>query len=542
LARILRYNKITYLYIIIEVKKDDNIAMGTTANLILANANIITCEYGRPKAEALAVKGDRIMLVGNNQEAKNLKGKQTRIIDCRGRTLVPGFNDAHCHIFPFIRQLCGLDFSPLAVRSIEEIKQAIRRQANMVPEGSCISGTDYNEFYLTEKRHPTRLDLDEVAPRHPVVLSHRSLHACVLNSLALQMAGIDNESEEPPGGIIERDLGTGEPNGILYEMLDYVRARIPASISDNEMELGIAQANQRYLSLGITSIGEASVTNGLREWQTYLRLKGNGKIKSRIYMMLGGEHMAEFKAAGLVTGCGDDNLRVGSVKIVLSETTGRLKPSQEELNQIVLEASQSAFQVAIHAVERSTVEAAVTALEFARGKCPQVSSRPRLEHCSECPPALRRRLSRLKAVVVSQPAFLYYSGERYLAQVDAESQKWLYPFKSLIDSGVVVAGSSDSPVVPNNPLTGLYAAVSRQSESAQKVLAAEGVTPGQALEMYTSQAAYATFEEKIKGSLGSGKLADIVMLTADPLQVSAEELKQIRVEMAVVGGVIEYQA
>jgi predicted amidohydrolase YtcJ len=225
----------------------------------------------------------------------------------------------------------------------------------------------------------------------------------------------------------------------------------------------------------------------------------------------------------------------------LSETTGQLRPAQEELNRIVLEASRAGFQIAIHAVERDSVEAAIIALEYAQSRQLLTGRRPRIEHCSECPPDLQQRLSRLKAVVVSQPPFLYYSGERYLAQVAPAAQKWLYPFKSLMDSGIVVAGSSDSPVVPLHPLTGIQAAVTRRAESGQTVLGSEGITPGQAMDMYTLNAANVAFEEKIKGTLSPGKLADIVMLSGDPLESPSGEIKEIRVEMTLIGGEVVWE-
>ena len=196
------------------------------ADIILKNASVITMDAGKPTAELVAVNGDKIVLVGSNNELESVTGAGTRVIDCRGKTVVPGFNDAHCHLFSLMMKLLSVDLSPASVRSIGDIKEAIRRRAQETPPGTWLSGTDFNEFYLTEKRYPTRRDIDEVAPDHPVVLSHRSLHACVLNSLALSLAGINRETPEPPGCIIERELDTGEPNGILYEMLGYIRGEV----------------------------------------------------------------------------------------------------------------------------------------------------------------------------------------------------------------------------------------------------------------------------------------------------------------------------
>lgn len=515
--------------------------MDPRASLILDNACVITCDPRIPRAEAVAIQDDLILAIGSRQEIEGLRNSATRTIDCRGQTLIPGFNDAHCHVFSLVRKLLSLDLSPVQVHSIADIKEAVRRQVQLVPEGSWISGTDYNEFYLAEKRHPTRRDLDIVSPNHPVVISHRSLHACVLNTLALRLAGINAGSEAPPGGLIDRDPETGEPNGVLFEMLGYLREKVIPPIAAAELDRGIAQANGQYLSQGITSLGEATVTNDLDQWYTYRRLKEAGLLKSRLYMMFGWEGLQQFREEGWKTGHGDNCLKLGGLKIILSQATGNLLPPQEELNRMVLEADQSGVQVAIHAIEHSSVEAAIAALEYAQRHSPRVNLRHRIEHCSECPPELRKRLARLNPVIVSQPSFVYYSGERYLSQVPAGVQHWLYPFKSLMNKGLVVAGSSDSPVVPNNPLTGILAAITRRAASGQVVQAAEAVSPRQALEMYTINAAYASSEEKIKGSLCPGKVADIVMLSANPLLLPPDEIKNISVEMTVLGGEIVWE-
>jgi predicted amidohydrolase YtcJ len=515
--------------------------MSRTADLILENARVITCDPAYPDTEAVAVKGDRILQVGANYDISQLKGPNTRSIDCGGKVLVPGFNDAHCHFNSLVRKLFSLDMSPAQVHSIADIQNAIRRKAKYTRPGVWISGTDYNEFYLVEKRHPTRDDLDKVSPHHPVILTHRSLHASVLNSTALRRVGINNRTEEPEGGIIDRDLETGDVNGILYEMQDYLHSRIKSPISGPEREWGIEQANRQYLSCGITSIGEATVTNDMAQWNFFKKILYSRQLRPRVNMMPGYPYLDTFRDGGLVTGAGNKALRVGGLKIVISFAAGRLNPSLEELEGIVVRADRAGFQLAIHAVEKEAVEAAVTALEKTRGMNPEFERRHRIEHCSECPQNLRERLRRLQAVIVSQPPFIYYHGDRYLSQVDAETRRWLYPFKSWGESGLLVAGSSDSPVVPNNPLMGMYAAVTRRSETGQPLLPEESVTPQQALEMYTINAAFTAFEERIKGSLTPGKLADIVMLNVDPLRSPPEALKEGCVEMTVIGGEVVWE-
>jgi len=512
------------------------------ADLILKNANIITVDPEKPNAELVAIKGDRILSVGDNEGLESFSGAGTRVIDCRGKTVVPGFNDAHCHIFSFLRKLLSVDLSPPSVRSIDDIKTAIRRKAEKTPPGQWITGTDYNDFTIAEKRHPNRWDIDEVAHHHPVILSHRSLHACVLNSLALSIAGITWETEEPAGGHIDRDVTTGEPNGLLFEMLGYIREKVMPSLSEAELINGISLANRHYLSQGITSLQDATYVSDYRRWQHYLLFKEKGILKSRVSMMCGTETMDQFREKGLGFGYGDSHLRLGGVKIVPSWASGQLFPPQPELNQQVLRAHRAGFQVCIHAIQDKMVEAVIDALEYAQGQFAQAGRRHRIEHCSECPPHLLERLRKLKPVIVTHPLFIYYSGDRYLAMIKPEQLQWLYRFRALLDSGSIVAGGSDSPIVPDSPLVGIYGAVTRQTESGQRLLPEECISASQALAMCTINAAYASFEEDIKGSITPGKLADMVILSDDPIRVSPEQIKDIKVEKTIIGGEVVWEA
>lgn len=511
------------------------------ADLILKNTRVLTLDPARPTAQLVAIKGDRILLVGDNDSLQSVRGAGTKVIDCDGKALVPGFNDAHCHIFSFLRTLLSIDISPAAVDSIADIRAAIFRKARQIPAGEWIIGAGYNDFYLAEKRPPTRWDIDDVSPDHPVALLHRSLHACVLNSRALALAGINNETEEPPGATIERDLASGEPNGLLLEMTGHIVGKVLPPLSELELMNGIVLANRHYLSLGITSLQDATVTNDFKRWQQFRSLKDGGRLKSRLSMMCGIEWLRQFQGAGLTAGSGDSQLRLGGVKVVLTDAPGQVFPAQPELNEQVLAAHRAGFQVAIHAVQKESVEAAISALEYAQNQLPQAGRRHRIEHCSECPPPLLERLKKLRAVVVTQPPFLHYSGERYLATVPPDRLPWLYRIKSVLDSGLVVAGSSDSPIVPDNPLVGIYAAVTRKAETGQDVLAEECVSVQQALEVYTINGAYASFEQDVKGSITEGKLADMALLSDDPTRVPPERIKDIKVQMTIVGGEVVWE-
>lgn len=512
-----------------------------SADLILRNANIITMDSSRPSAQLVAVKGDKILLVGANDLSGEVRGAKTRVIDGGGKTVVPGFNDAHCHIFGAMAKRNSLDLSPESVQSIADIKAAIRERARATPKGQWIGGSDYHPFYLAEKRHPDRRELDEASPDHPVVLFHRSLHVCVLNSRGLSLAGITRETPEPPGTVIERELDTGEPSGRLFEMVGYIRQRVLPALIGDELTESVALANRHYLARGITSLQEASMGNGYARWETLKGFKDRGELKSRLSMMFGFDSLNEFREKGMAFGYGDRGLRLGGLKIILSETRGRLQPPLAELKRQALAAHQAGFQLAIHCIEPGTVAAAIETLEYIDSRSSVKERRHRLEHVSECPPELLKRLEKLGAMVVTQPIFIYQNGERYLATVAPERQRWLYRIGSLVKAGLPVAAGSDAPVASDDPLLGIYAAATRRAASGQALLPHEAVSAQQALAMYTTSAAYASFEEDIKGSISPGKLADVVILSADPLRSPPEELKDIRVEMTIIGGEVVWE-
>ncbi len=510
------------------------------ADIVLKNANLITMDHSCPTGQMVALTGNRITAVGNSSDSVHFTGPGTRVIDCAGKTLTPGFNDAHCHIFSLMRKQLTLDLSASVVKSIADIKRLLNQKAQNTPSGEWINGSDYSDFHLAEKRHPTRWDLDEVAPDHPVILSHRSLHACVLNSRALALAGINIATPEPPGGSIRRDINTGEPDGVLFDMLGYIRYRVMPPLAEEALTRGFTDVNHLFLSLGITSLQDATVTNDFKRWQIYRRFIDKGLLKSRIYLMTGMDNTDAFRNAGLKFRTGDDSLRMGGLKIVLGEATGQLFPAQPDLNRIVLEAHRQGCQVAIHTVEPETIEAALIAYENALLSHPS-AHRHRLEHCAESTPPLFERIKKLQAVVSMQPPFLYYSGERYLVQVKPDNLRWLYRVKSFLEAGIKVAGGSDNPVVPNNPLVGIQSAVLRQTERGNTIAPEERVSPLDALALYTTGAAYASYDENVKGSITPGKLADLVLLSDDPTRVPAETIGQIRVLLTIIGGEIVWE-
>lgn len=505
-------------------------------DLILFNANVITMNPSFPKAEFMAIQDSKIQNVASGGDFGGLINSKTKVIDCHGKTVLPGFIDAHVHFHGFSERLTSIDLSPRNnVRSISDIRDKISQISKALPSGTWIRGAGYNEFYLAEKRHPTRSDLDMATSTHPIKLTHRSGRAHVLNSLALRLVNLSKETADPTDALIDRDIQTGEPTGLLYGMGNHLAKFIPP-IGHDQMEQGVKLANQQLSSLGITSIHDASPRNNLSRWKMFQHWIERGLLRSRVCMALGAEGYEEYRNHPFQTRIDENRLRVQGLKIILHETTGQLYPTQEELNEMVLDIHRSGLQAVLHAIEGKTIEAACDAIAYALKKSPRADHRHRIEHCSVCTPSLAKRLASLGITVVTQPSFIYYNGDRYLKTVPKPNLEHLYPLSTLVKNGVAVAGSSDCPVVPANPIIGIYSAVSRKTEAGDFVLSDEQITPLEALKMYTQDAAKATYEEKVKGSVEPGKLADLVVLSGDPTKLPLNEIKDIKVEMTILDG------
>ena len=525
------------------------------ASLIFHNVRVLTMEPPHQRAKAVAVAGDRVLAVGSEGWVARQRGSQTRLVDGRGLTLLPGFIDAHCHLLSYAASLLSVDCSPRAARSIGDIQAALAAAAARTPEGRWLRAVGYDETDLAEGRHPTRWDLDIAAPRHPVRLIHRTGRACVLNSRALSLVGLDAGSEEPPGGYMERDPSTGEPTGLLLEMNDFVDAFVPA-LPYEELSAGVGQAAQAFLSEGVTAIQDATATNSRQEWALFRRLMAEGHLPLSVTLMEGYRHLGELPEAD-----GALPLRRGPVKVVIAELGEELHPGPEELTETVWRVHEAGRQVAIHAVGEAAVAAAAQALAGALRRRPRLrraqpsrrDHRHRIEHCGVCRPALARRLAALGVLVVTQPSFVYHNGDRYLRQVPAEDLPYLYPLRTLLEAGVPLAAGSDAPVAPPGPLSGLAGATRRLSSGGAAVTPGQAVTAEEALVMHTRAAAYAAFEEGERGSLHAGKRADLVLLSGLPVRpacpagrqagdpLSEESVHDLTVEMTVVGGEIAWQ-
>lgn len=525
---------------------DSQVMAASDINNGLLLVNVDTQSLARARnavwnVSAVLVSNGRGRALGADEQARAAMGAGVRVIDCQRMPLLPAFVDSHCHVMAYASSLTAVDCRPSGVSSIAGIKDAIRSRAASTPEGRWVRAAGYDDFALAEKRHPTRWDLDEAAPRNPVRLTHRSGHAMVLNSPALNAVGISDATDEPPGGTIDRGPLSGEPSGLLLEMDEYVRDRMPR-LTEEELRSAMRLAGDKFLSYGITAVCDASPANTPQRFETFKKMRQSGHFLPRVTMMAGAKYLDQFVDEGLGIGAGNELCSVGHAKITLTLSSGRLSPSENELSELISKAHSQQFPVAIHAVEAEALKAAVNALESATPLTTRTRT-DRIEHCSECPDALLPRIARLGVTVVTNPGFLYLSGDRYLAETKKDRVPWLYRMRSLIEAGIPVAAGSDAPVTDPNPMTGIYSAVTRRSQGGNEVNTEERLGLEQALTMH-SRPVDGKGRENLRARQVDDKFipADLVLLDRPLNENEPEEILKTKVAMTIRGGEVVYEA
>jgi len=515
--------------------------------MILTNGNIITMNQKKPKAQAIAIQKDKIIAVESNNQIKKLAGKTTKIIDLKRKTVVPGFTDAHTHILSFGASLNNLNLRDIA--SIKEMQKKLQEQVKKTPSEKWVLGGGWDHEKLKEKRYPTRFDLDKVAPKNPVFLQRSCKNMCVVNTKALQIAGITKKTKPPKGGKIDIDPNTGELTGIIHTTaMDLIEKVIP-KLNEEELEQTCLLACQKAAEAGLTTVHW--IIESPTEIRLIQKLRADKKLPIRIYIIIPVEFMKHLIELGLQTGFGDKMIKIGSIKILTDgslgartaaltetysdepKTKGMTLYAQEELNRLVTEVHEANLQLAVHAIGDKAVDMTLTAIEKALAKSPRKNLRHRIEHASVLKEKLIDRMKKLNLIASVQPHFII-SDFWTIDRLGPKRARWAYPFKTLMHEGVLTTGSSDCPVEPISPLLGIYAAVTRRENQEERI------TVNEALRMYTINAAFASFEENIKGSIEVGKLADLTVLSHDPETIIAEEIKNIEVEMTIVDGKIVY--
>lgn len=500
--------------------------------LLLHNATVFTMDPARPRASAVLVRAGRVARVGGDELPSSTQGEETHRVDCQGGALLPGFHDAHLHLLGLASRLLAVDCS--GCRTIAELSATLRAASVQLTPGRWLRAWGYHEALMSERRHPTRWDLDAAAPERPVILVHRSGHAHVLSSPSLSRIGISDATPNPPEGVIVRDEH-GVPTGLLLEMGAWLDQRVPR-LGDAELRDGLWKADRLLLSRGVTTVHDATPANDLARWELLQRLYSEGVLTVRCVFMPGTDHAASFAQAGIGYGSEEKRLRVGPAKAMLTMTTGSLHPPKETLRESARQAAGMGFPVAIHAVEAEAVAVAAEVIAAVRRHNPTL--RHRIEHTSECPPQVLEIVKRSGAVVVTNPGFIYHSGDRYLAEVPKAMQPWLYRIGAMHRVGIPVAFGSDAPVELPDPLIQVYAAATRRSHSGRVVGKDEAVDVETALRMHTSAGSYAAHTERESGMIAPGTRADLVLLDRDPLTVPPDELRTARALKAWVAGTL----
>jgi hypothetical protein len=535
------------------------------ADLILWGGNVITVDPRKPEAQAVAVKNGRFLMAGGDAEVRALAGRNTEVIALRGRTVTPGFIDSHQHLFEYGTNLLQLDCSPKKCRSIADIKRIVLKETLRKAPGEWIRGVGYDDTKTTDLQLLNRWDLDEVAPNHPVFIQQVSGHWAVVNSRALKTGGVRENTPDPKGGSYGRDPQTGRLNGTLYEQAEFAfvyegttgHPPIMPPFSLKERIKGVRLASDRYVAAGLTSVNDALVS--AQTIETYQEAIKSGDLKVRVYMLVSIEYLPQLQALKLKTGFGNEWLRLGGVKIladggIAGRTAYLTEPyvgtedrgilaveSEEALHELIRRGHEAGYQVCVHANGDRTIEMALNGFEKALAALPRKNHRHRLEHCTVVNPALLKRIRKNRLLVTPFGSYIYFHGEKMTPHYGPERVARMFAHRSFLDCGIQVSGASDSPCGPYEPLLAIQSCVTRKSFAGEVLGANQAITATEAIFLYTMASAYASFEENIKGSITPGKLGDLVVLREDPRRVNPDEIKDIPVEMTVVGGEIRYK-
>jgi len=524
------------------------------AGLVFVNGNLLTQDPERPHAAALAVDdGGRIAAVGSRADVEPAVRPGTRVVDLGGRTLVPGFNDAHAHAWKLGQLLTGV----LDVRgadSLASLQASMRAFAASRPAAEWLQARGYNEALMKEGRHPTRQDLDAAVADRPVFLTRVCGHAAVANSRALERAGVGPATVAPPGGRLERGPD-GRPTGLLYETaMGLVSAHVPPPTAMEYQEM-IQAFGRHQLARGITSSSDCGVRPDLLE--AYRAMEARGVLTQRLNVMPLRRLDGASGDVPLPERTASDHLRVDTAKLLadgglssataaLSEryrhadTRGVHRLEEEELRALMRETHDAGWRLAVHAIGDEAIERVLAGYEALGPDAPR--RRHRIEHLALPDRDHLRRAARLKIVAVPQTVFLPSLGRNFREYLPERLLARAYPVRDMMEAGIAVALSSDAPVVEEDgPLAGMQAAVLRRDGAGRAIAPDQAITSAEALRAYTTGGAVATGDEANRGSLSPGKWADLAVLGDDPVAVEPERLSAIRVDMTVVGGRIVFE-
>lgn len=515
-------------------------------------------------AEAVALWSGRVLATGTASDMEPLIGPGTRVIDLHGRLATPGLYDAHMHLLPYGLGMADVDVRPAAARTLERLLAKIAERARATPPGGWVFARGYDQFELDVKRHPVREELDAVAPDNPVYLVRACGHVAVANSMALELAGIDERTPVPQGGAIEqRD---GRLTGLMAETgRERLRAVLPDP-TDADLVGAIERAGRACLAYGITSVMDAAVgmRAGYREIAAYRTAQRQRRLPVRVNQcLLGGPGgiLEQAFADGIVTGAGDDMLRVGPVKIFTDgsaggrtaamsspylgqpETVGLSLLDDREMDALVADYHAKGYQLAVHAIGDAAIEQTLNAVEAALVAHPDPDRRHRIEHCGFNRPDQIARMVRLGVEPVPQPVFIYDFGDLYVSVLGEARSLASYPMRTWLDAGLRAAASSDAPVCDIDPFPNLYTMVTRKTSRGTVMAGGEALSMAEALHAFTQLGAYVNRSETHRGRLVPGLAADVAVFSRDLIDADPQDvLHDTRCDLTIRGGEVVYDA
>ncbi|MEW6264132.1 MAG: amidohydrolase [Thermodesulfobacteriota bacterium] len=512
---------------------------------------------------AVGVTGEKITALGEEAELRKSADSKTELIDLQGAVMFPGFIDSHTHFLVFAYLQTGLNLADPGVKRLDDVLRLIKDAAEKTRPGEWIRGSRFTEYWLAENRYPTRWDLDQVSPDHPVILWHTSFHACVLNSKGLAALGITRSSRSPDGGLIEKDPSTGEPNGVLQEaaMMNMAfRVLYPQDLeamTPADRMAMVVRGMEKFNQVGVTAVADCLVTP--TALAVYQETYNAGLARLRVYLMPELLVSEGLMASGLKTGFGHDWLKIGPIKIFIdggmsnrsaAVSTPYLTPphgrgmkmmSRTDLMATIKRVDDLGFQISVHCQGDDALTDLLDAFEGVLGPVSDNPRRHRIEHAGCLYPRLLERAAAMKLGVGVQPVFLSFLGDGFIEAFGRDGAGRLYPFRDMLAAGLALGGGSDCPVSEHDPRLSFRDAVLRRTVAGEIIGPDQTLTMNQVLKLFTSGSAYLNHEDHLAGTIEPGKRADFAVLAEDPQLRPAEEAPHIPVVMTVVGGRIVHR-
>jgi len=523
------------------------------ADLVLFNGKVVTVDVKESIVEAVAVKFGRVLHVGSDEDVKAYVGDDTEVIDLKGRTVIPGLIDSHCHMASTgLSKLMTVNLSEEAgVTSIADIQARLAEKAETTSEGEWIRGTREDDSKLQEKRHPTRWELDEAAPGHPVIVTTVGGHFSIVNSKALEMAGVTKDTPDPVGGTFERDPNTGELTGGAHEK---AVGLVRGPREEPSRELASEGAKQMLLSCAAAGITCVHDSLGGSQIRAVLDLKNRGELPIRVRMDVSIGLFPELHKLGIYRGFGDDWVRITGLKFFFdgsisartaavsepylhrADYYGVMATTREIARKTILDAYEAGYRIVAHANGDKAINMYLDIMEEAQTKFPRDDPRNRDIHCTVVNPRLINRIKKLGILPTIFGPYPYYHGDKLIPAFGEDRLEWMFAARSFLDAGVKIAAHSDHSAAPYPPLMGIHALVNRTTKAGKPIGQSQKVSVIEALKLYTINGAYQAFDEEQLGSIEPGKLADMVVLGEDILTVPPETIIDIPIDMTIIDG------